>query len=1323
MFFFCIISGVLTHDYVDFLGQVSQLPDNSKWGPVLALYEENLVTNNARGSSRIRISGDKPILIPARSIKTVEGVVKPASGGQIVYGVVEELATNPLPRGISIGPSYVSIDKSGHIPCSVVNLSSDDIYLQPRIQLGRLEAAQLISADDSTLETDTGNQHLETSAISRMHVSDNIDGEQRDALEELIEEYQHVFSKDDGDVGCCNLIEHEIPTADNVPIRMAHRRIPPQQWPEVREYLKQALDQGIIRESSSPYAAPVVLVKKRDGKLRMCVDFRFLNAKTRRDAYPLPRIEEALDVLKGARYFCSLDLAHGYHQVKVVEADIQKTAFRVGTGGLYEFNRMPFGLCNAPSTFMRLMDKVFGDQNFQSLLIYLDDILVFGSTYEETHERLRMVLHRLGKANLKAKPEKCYMFYKRLRYLGHIVSEEGVGPDPEKISAVQEWEVPKSETDLRSFLGLTGYYRRFVPEYAKIAGPLHRLIGGCNTKKKKKQSKKRSVPPKVLCLPQDWTVECQEAFECLKTLLTEAPILGYPDFTRPLILEIDASFKGLGAVLSQEQENGLVVLSYASRSLRPAEQNMDNYSSMKLELLALKWAVTEKYRDLLLGMECIVYTDNNPLSYLLTTAKLGATEMRWAAQIAQFSISIKYRSGRTNANADALSRKSSHGDVPVSRFEEIRLEEQLVDYNIPVSTSFPPELRCKITNLCSAWIDEVFTRSHKTEPVQVMSTLPSFTCAELRDLQNTDPCLNQVLKFVKDGTEPTRQQMKQLPFSVRKILRAWNRLTLRNGVLYRKVELQGLPVNQLLLPACLKEKVLSAVHDGAGHQSSEKTISLLRKRCFWSTMNKDVQSYCKQCQRCILAKTRSVKTTMGSLEAKRPLEVLAMDYTLLEPGTNGIENVLVLTDIFTKFTQAVPTKDQKAVTVAKVLIKEWFVKYGVPQRIHSDQGRNFEGEVIRELCKIYGISKSRTTPYHPEGNAQCERYNRTLHDRLKTLPVEKKRKWPELLPEIVFAYNSTPHSTTGYSPYFLFFGREPRLPIDHVLGNGHLDENIDPSDEWISEHYHRLRDAFKAATKNTEKEVLRRKTRADHVANASSLPIGARVFIRNRQFRGRNKIQDRWHDIPYRVIDRPDPGGNVYVVEPLDGDGNFKTLHRTQLLDTRGLVPEITPTEVPVVPSDVESESESESELAVESDTEEEELEVWTAPMDRESSQDAPLDRQRVPEPTGSNQIPERQGEPVRQVEAVPQAQAVEPAVPVEVIPQIVTTEPEQPLRRSRRNNAGTHPNVHHEPRSTVKEEISVVKNTPSVDMSVLSTIAKTQMLLTQMLAGVSPDK
>ena len=279
--------------------------------------------------------------------------------------------------------------------------------------------------------------------------------------------------------------------------------------------------------------------------------------------------------------------------------------------------------------------------------------------------------------------------------------------------------------------------------------------------------------------------------------------------------------------------------------------------------------------------------------------------------------------------------------------------------------------------------------------------------------------------------------------------------------------------------------MLSAVHDGAGHQSSEKTISLLRKRCFWSTMNKDVLSYCKQCQRCILANTRSVKTTMGSLEAKRPLEVLAMDYTLLEHGTNGIENVLVLTNIFTKFTQAVPTKDQKAVTVAKVLIKEWFVKYGVPQRIHSDQGRNFEGEVIRQLYKIYGISKSRTTPYHPEGNAQCERFNGTLHDRLKTLSVEKKRKWPELLPEIVFAYNSTPHSTTGYSPYFLFFGREPRLPIDHVLGNGHLDENIDPSDEWISEHFHRSRDVFKAATKNTEKEVVHRKTRADHVANAS----------------------------------------------------------------------------------------------------------------------------------------------------------------------------------------------------------------------------------------------
>jgi transposase InsO family protein len=851
---------------------------------------------------------------------------------------------------------------------------------------------------------------------------------------------------------------------------------------------------------------------------------------------------------------------------------------------------------------------------------------------------------------------------------------------------------------------------------AKIAGPLHQLIGGCNSSKK---SSKRKILLKPVCFPRDWTQSCQIAFERLKVSLTEFPILGYPDFTRSYILEIDASFEGLGAVLSQEQEQGIVVLSYASRTLRPNERNMDNYSSRKLELLALRWAVTEKYRDLLIGAECVVYTDNNPLSYFLTTAKLGATESRWAAELAQFRLTIKYRPGKVNRNADALSRRPhDESDIQHCRLEEISL--QRLEASSPDLTELPVALRSHIMCCCKPWIEEIQTRSTKTEPYSSMTTLPSVT--ELKNLQEADPILNQVFKFVSAGTEPTPLQLKdQLP-GTKKLLRSWNRLSLDGGILRRSVELRGVLIKQLLLPECLKEEVLKAVHNDAGHQSAEKTAQLLQSRCYWPGMVKEVQQYCKRCRRCVVAKSQSVKTTMGTLQAKHPLEVLAIDFTVLEPGTNGIENVLILTDVFTKFTQAVPTKDQKAKTVARTLVKEWFVRYGIPKRIHSDQGRSFEADIIRQLCDVYGIAKSKTTPYRPMGNGQCERFNRTLHDRLRTLPAEKKRKWPEILPEILFSYNCTPHSSTGYSPHYLFFGREPRLPIDCALSTKQEFEEVENTDEWVAEHYRRLRAAFQSAVANTEKEALRRKTRADSVANASELPVGARVFVKNLSIRGRTKIQDRWKEIPYRVIDRPDPNGNVYMVEPLDGDGKTKMLHRTHLLDARCLVPE-------VITSSSDNQPQTKLLKSLAAPTEESEsdqsLEIWSQPQ-KVLVGDMPL----IDENVQKSVVEVQHGHGFENAESdledvinEPQVQLQTPQDAEEQMPQIHNDpvvpeqihdgveDPEQLLRRTSRRNAGIHSNLHNQPRSVLNEEHILAT---SVDPLVLSNMVKSQMLLTQ---------
>ena len=630
------------------------------WAHVLALYSETRV-DTPDTCSRVRVAGKKPQLVPAHSLRVIQGSTQPAVVNQEFYALIECKEVHSLQRGLAVGRACVKFDDTGNIPVQIANFSDRDIFLKPRTTIGCIENVAVeprvglcFDSEHEVCVTEithsAGTDEVITNLLSRMDISD-VDDEQHECIRKLIAKHCDIFSRDEDDLGYCDQIEHRIRTTSDVPIKVPHRKIPPQHWSEVREYLQKSLDRDIIKPSSSPYAAPVVLVRKKDGTLRLCVDYRSLNARTHKDAYPLPRIEEALEVMKGSKYFASLDLAHGFNQIPMAAADMEKTAFRVGTGGLYEYTRMPFGLCNAPATFMRLMDRVFGDQNFQTLLIYLDDILIFGRTFEETAERLDMVLTRLEQYNLKVKPEKCQLFHQRLRYLGHVVAENGIAPDPEKTRTVEEWTTPQSETELRQFLGLASYYRRFVPGFAKIAAPMHALLGGTD---KKKPKRRNNMGPSFA---DGWNESCDTAFSELKQRLVSAPVLGYPDFTKPFILETDASLQGLGAVLSQRQENGVVVLSYASRGLRESEKNMQNYSSIKLELLALYWAITVKFRDTLIGAVFTVFTDNNPLSYIQSTVKLGATEMRWVAELALFNFTIHYRSGKHNGNADALSRK------------------------------------------------------------------------------------------------------------------------------------------------------------------------------------------------------------------------------------------------------------------------------------------------------------------------------------------------------------------------------------------------------------------------------------------------------------------------------------------------------------------------------------------------------------------------------------------------------------------------------------------------------------------------------------------
>ena len=439
----------------------------------------------------------------------------------------------------------------------------------------------------------------------------------------IIYDNQAVFSLHDGDLGYCDVLKHSIPVSSNKPVYLPHRAIPVQLQSEVRKYLDTCLKQGIIRPSKSPYASQVVIVRKKSGEIRLCVDFRKLNAISVHDSFPLPRVEEALQAVQAAVWFSSFDLAQGYLQMAMEEADIPKTAFKTGSSGLYEFTRMPFGLTNAGASFCQLMEMCIGDQQYVTLLFYLDDICVFSKTIDQMLDRVALVFERLKTFNLKIKPKKSFFFQKSVTFLGHILSSEGIAPNPEKINKVKNWPKPANPKEVHSFIGLASYYRRFIPNFAKIAGPLHALIVPASTKQKLKKGEvhRKDLPS------FEWTEECQKSFDALKDALTSAPILAYPDYSKPFILETDASLKGLGAVLSQRGDDNVVrVEAYASRLLRPSEKSMRDYSSAKIELMALKWAVCEKFKDYLLGSKFTVYTDNNPIVHI-QNSKLGAAQI------------------------------------------------------------------------------------------------------------------------------------------------------------------------------------------------------------------------------------------------------------------------------------------------------------------------------------------------------------------------------------------------------------------------------------------------------------------------------------------------------------------------------------------------------------------------------------------------------------------------------------------------------------------------------------------------------------------------
>ncbi|UYV84336.1 K02A2.6-like [Cordylochernes scorpioides] len=898
-------------------------------------------------------------------------------------GVVRAVAEEPLGCCIGLAEPTDNSAKNllvartlvntihGKVPIRVANVFFSGV----RIRKGDLLAT---CAPISRISTKEDGQHKIISQTKlELDLKDLSEEEARNARA-FLKKNQDVFSSGDGNLGRTDLVRHRINTGDARPIRQPPRRLPMAKQEEVTGLLRKMKRDGIIEESNGPWSSPVVLVTKKDGTTRFCVDYRRLNDITKKDSYPLPRIDDTLTTLAGSSWFSTLDLKSGYWQVGMHPEDKEKTAFSTGSG-LYQFTVVPFGLCNAPATFERLIELVLKGLTWKTCLVYLDDIMVMGRTFEEHLRNLQEVFDRFRANNLALNPKKCQLFQKSVKFLGHIVSTEGIRTSDDKIFAIKNWPEPRDKHELRSFLGLCTYYRRFVEGYADIAAPLHRLTEA-----------RASF---------HWNEECEKAFRALKRSLCSSPILAYPQPGTNFILDTDASNLGIGAVLSQVQDGDERVIEFFSRVLTKAERN---YCATRKELLAIVKAV-EHFHKYLYGQNFLIRTDHAALTWLLRMKNPEGQVARWLEKLQQYHFQIKHRPGRKHNNADALSRRPC-GD-------------------------------CKH---CER-IDEHEVTSRKT----TMVPSNDWTAESCRTIQQRDPNIGPILEWKERGNErPSWEVISDKSPELKTLWSQWDSLSIDNGLLKRIWESADgrSKTMQLVVPKVQVPNVLREIHDGVSgaHFGINKTLKKVRERFYWVYYHEDVERWCKECDRCAASKgpkTRS-RGVMREYNMGAPFERIAIDVAGPFPVTEGGNKyILVAMDYFTKWPEAYAIPNQGATTVAKVLMDNLICRFGVPLELHSDQGRNFEAGVFQELCRLLGIRKTRTTPLHPQSDGMVERFNKTMEEHLSKVVEQHQRDWDVRLPPFLMAYRAAIHETTGQTPAKIMFGRELRLPCDLEFGS------------------------------------------------------------------------------------------------------------------------------------------------------------------------------------------------------------------------------------------------------------------------------------------------
>ena len=839
-----------------------------------------------------------------------------------------------------------------------------------------------------------------------------ITDEDRSNFKELCNKYTDIFSRSSEDIGHTPLLKMDIDTGDSPPVCQRPYSLPLKHVEWVTKELEILEKAGVISRSVSPWASPIVIVPKKSEpgeppRRRMCVDYRVLNsllppvnkahskAKGILSLVPLPKIDEIYAQLKGSKVYSAIDMRSGYFHLGLSNDAKPKTAFVPGGphGAKYEFNRCPFGLSQAPAYFQRLVHEVLKGITFA--FGYLDDILIFSPDNKTHLEHLELVFQRLREADLKLKASKCNFFTKHIQYLGHLVSGEGIEPLPEKLEAVRKMPPPTTPKEVRQFLGLVGYYRKFVPKFADIARPLTNLT--------------------KLDVPYEWTTRCQEAFEFLKQMLLKEPILKYPDPSKPYTLFTDASKFAWACVLTQEYEHEfdgkkrkiLHPITYMSGLFKGSQIN---WATLTKEAYAIYVSV-KKLDHYIQDAEVTLRSDHLPLKSFLQKNTLNTKVNNWAIDITSRcrNIQFEYIKGIKNTLADTMSRLI---EITPEIEQEPEPPGQEFGYDI-FETLEPIETTTHYINE----LKEEIQIKHEAIPDDLLPIV-DLTESQLEDIQMKD-------KFIKNIVNRlvAKQQPEGKPYYLEGKL-------LKKYIYDNKQRFEVTVVSPNCAPL-----LLNLAHDQLGHNGTARTYMLLKRTYYWKGMKTDISNYVKQCKLCQKQNILPVKYVSGHFSAPMaPMEFISMDLIGdFTPSSKGNKYALTVICMLTGYTFCIPIPSKKASDVITAYIDNVYSKFGGSKKILSDNGTEFKNQLFEKIAKELGVEfKCYTAPYNPQSNGRIEGFHHFLKSCM-TKHISTTMEWDQVVHLATAAYNFFPNEHSKESPFFLMFGRDPRVPLNTLL--------------------------------------------------------------------------------------------------------------------------------------------------------------------------------------------------------------------------------------------------------------------------------------------------